>query len=131
MQSQNEYYSHCKRNIWFVFCNEDGSNSVRRKEKKLILNIYQYFDSERKRGHPFYSLDKVADRTIQTLGVRNENPSKIKHCPMNTPTRKSNIAKFMMNLCDVSPVLRIFLETIMTIILLTQIRMAAIAILSM
>ena len=68
MQSQNEYCSHCKRNNWFVFCNKDGSNSVRRKEKKHF-KIYQYFDSERKRGHPFYSLDKVADRTIQALGV--------------------------------------------------------------
>ena len=42
---------------------------VSEEKKKIILKIYQYFDSKRKRGHPFYSLDKVADRTIQALGV--------------------------------------------------------------
>jgi hypothetical protein len=37
---------------------------VSEEKKNTILRIYKYFDSERKHGHPFYALNRVAERTI-------------------------------------------------------------------
>jgi hypothetical protein len=43
---------------------------VSEEKKNTVLRIYKYFESERKHGHPFYALDKIAERTTHALGVR-------------------------------------------------------------
>jgi hypothetical protein len=42
---------------------------VSEEKKNTILRIYKYFDLERKHGHPFYALNRFAERTIHALGV--------------------------------------------------------------
>ena len=46
-------------------------------EKKLILKVYKYFEAEKKRGKPFYSLHDVSKRTAHVFCVSQKYLSRI------------------------------------------------------